>query len=61
MEGRKMMGVILLVIGVMVLALSLLTDLIGIGGMPGVGPDQILGAVAGAIVAVVGLVLTREK
>jgi hypothetical protein len=61
MEGRKMMGIVLLVIGLMVLALSLLADPIGIGGVSGIGPDQILGAVVGAIAAVVGLILTREK
>jgi len=61
MEDRKMMGVVLFVIGVMILALSLLADPIGIGGVPGVGPDQILGAVVGAIVAVGGVVLAREK
>jgi len=60
-EDRKMMGVVLFVIGVMILALSLLADPIGIGGVPGVGPDQILGAVVGAIVAVGGVVLAREK
>ena len=61
MDGRKMMGVVLLVIGAMILALSVLADLIGIGGVSGVGPDQVVGAVVGAIVAVVGLVLIRKE
>jgi hypothetical protein len=59
--GGKKAGIVLLVVGIVVLLLSLLADPIGIGGWPGFGYYQIGGAIVGAIVAVVGLVLTRKK
>jgi len=51
----------LLVVGIVVLLLSLLADLIRIGGHPGFGYYQIVGIIVGAIVTVVGLVLTLKK
>ena len=61
MGGRKTVGVVLLVAGIVVLLLSLLADPVGIGGSPGFGRDQMWGTVVGAIVTVVGLVLTLKK
>jgi len=60
MGGKKTAGIVLLVVGIVVLLLSLLAYPLGIGG-PKFGPYQIAGTVAGAIVAVVGLVLTLRK
>jgi hypothetical protein len=57
MGSKKMVGIVLLVVGLIVLVLALAADIVGIGGAPGIGRDQIVGAVVGAIVAVVGLVL----
>lgn len=61
MEGKKTAGIVLLVVGIVILALSLTADAIGIGGSPVFGRDQIVGTIVGAIVAVVGLVLTLRK
>jgi hypothetical protein len=62
MSGKKTMGIALLVIGVVLLIGSLAADAIGIGGSPGFGYIQIIGAVAGGIVAIVGFVLySRSK
>jgi len=61
MGGKKTAGITLLVVGIAVLLLSLVADPIGIGGSPGFGPYQIVGTIVGAIVAVVGLVLTLKK
>jgi hypothetical protein len=61
MGGKKTIGTVLLVVGIVVLLLSLIADLIGIGGSPGFGTYQIVGAIVGAIVTVVGLVLTLKK
>jgi hypothetical protein len=61
MGGKKTVGTVLLVVGIVVLLLSLIADPIGIGGHTGFGRDQILGAIVGAIVTVVGLVLTLRK
>jgi hypothetical protein len=59
--GGKTAGIVLLVVGIVVLLLSLLADSIGIGVNPIFGRNQIIGTIAGAIVAVVGLVLTLRK
>jgi hypothetical protein len=61
MGGKKTIGTVLLVVGIVVLLLSLVADPIGIGGSPGFGRNQIVGAIVGAIVTVVGLVLTLKK
>jgi len=61
MGGKKTEGIVLLVVGIVVLLLSLLADLIRIGGHPGFGYYQIVGIIVGAIVTVVGLVLTLKK
>jgi hypothetical protein len=59
--GGKTAGIVLLVVGIVVLLLSLLADVIGVGGNPIFGRNQIMGTIAGAIVTVVGLVLTLRK
>lgn len=61
MSNKKSIGIALLVIGVVVLIGSLAADVIGIGGMPGFGYKQIIGAVIGVIVAIVGFVLYSKK
>jgi len=59
--GGKTAGIVLLVVGIVILVLSLAADSIGIGGSAGFGPYQIVGAVVGAIVTIVGLILTLKK
>lgn len=61
MGGKRAAGMVLLAVGIVILVLMLVADPIGLGGHPGFGRDQIVGAIVGAIVAVVGLVLTRKK
>ena len=60
MGSKKTVGIVLIVVGIVVLLLSLLAYPIGIGG-PVFGPYQIAGTIAGAIVTIVGLVLTLRK
>jgi hypothetical protein len=61
MNVKKIVSVVLLVVGFIVLLLSLTADVIGIGGNPAFGMYQILGTIGGAIVAGVGLVLLLRK
>ena len=58
--GKKTIGIVLLVVGIVILLVSLLAYPLGLGG-PAFGPKQISGTIAGAIVTVVGLVLTLRK
>ena len=57
----KTAGIVLLVAGVAILALSLAADPLGIGGNPSFGRSQIIATVVGAVVIVAGLVLRFKK
>lgn len=61
MGGKKTIGIVLFGVGAVILILSLAADPIGIGGSPGFGWKQILGALVGAVLTVVGLVLGYKK
>lgn len=61
MSTKKIIGIVLLAVGVIVLLLSLTADVIGLGGNPTFGIQQILGTIGGVIVAAVGLVLLLLK
>jgi hypothetical protein len=61
MGNLKTIGIALLAIGVIVLIVSLGADVIGIGGATGFGYKQIIGAIVGVIVAVVGFFLYSRK
>jgi len=61
MSNKKTIGIALLVVGVVLLIGSLAADMIGIGGAAGFGYKQIIGAVAGVVIAVVGFVLYSKK
>lgn len=61
MGGKRTAGIVLLVVGIAILALSLFADTLSLGGSNSVfGPRQIAGTILGAIVVVVGLVLTLK-
>jgi hypothetical protein len=58
----KTIGIALVAIGVLVLAISLLADYIGLGSGPAeIGWKQLIGASVGLVVAVVGVVLALRK
>jgi cell shape-determining protein MreC len=61
MKRNKTLGIFLFLAGVIILALSLLADSIGVGGAAGFGFRQIIGTAAGAVAAIVGLVIIRKK
>ena len=53
--SQKSIGMVLMIIGVIALAVSLLADFIGIGKFPSaMGPYQLLAAAVGLIIAVIG-------
>ncbi len=60
METKRIVGIGLLVVGIIVLIVSVAADAIGFG-MPGFGPRQMAGTAVGAIVAVVGAILMRRS
>ncbi len=59
MTGKQLAGVIV-IIGVGLLAASLLADVIGIGDDPGFGTQQTMGTIAGVVIAFLGLVVMRK-
>ena len=60
MSGNKTASVLVLVIGIGLLAASLLADVIGIGDDPGFGNQQTMGSIAGAVITAIGFVLMRR-
>ena len=56
--STRTIGIIVAVVGLLVLLVSALADVIGVGRFIGTfGPRQIAGTVAGALVLIVGVVL----
>jgi len=60
MKIDKTTAMIILIIGIGLLATSLLADVIGLGNNPGIGPKQTTGTIAGVVIAGVGLFLMRK-
>jgi hypothetical protein len=58
--GKKGLSLILIVVGIIILLSSLLADVLGIGGYPGIGYKQIIGAIVGAVISIIGLILYRK-
>ncbi len=61
MKNKKVIAIVVLVVGIVLLGLSLAADAIGIGGGGGFGPRQIAGSVVGVIAVIVGLFLMLKK
>ena len=59
MNRKKTIGVLLLVLGILLLIFSILADVIGIGGAPGFGYKQILGAIVGLLAAIRGYFVVK--
>ncbi len=60
MKGKKIAGIILVVVGIIITIVSLLADLTGIGHGT-FGTKQIIGAVVGVIIAGAGVFLMAKK
>jgi hypothetical protein len=57
MQSKRSLGVVLLLVGLVVFAASMLADFIGYGGSDAFGWKQITGSVVGAIVLITGIIL----
>jgi hypothetical protein len=56
MGAKKIIGIVLVVLGVLALVVFLLADILGYG-RPGFGIRQIIGTIAGGVATIVGLIL----
>jgi len=60
--SNRNLGIAILVIGILIILISLLADVIGIGATSAVfGWKQILGAGIGVLVILAGIVVSRRK
>ena len=59
--NKKRAGSLLCAVGLILLAVSLLADSLGLGGAAGIGRDQMLGSLAGLVIALAGLFLLMRK
>lgn len=58
MVGNKAANILVLIIGIGLFAVALLADVIGLGGDPGFGYQQMIVAIAGIVILAIGLVFT---
>ena len=58
MSDNKTASILLLVVGIGLLAVSLLADFIGLGDDPGFGNQQMMGTIVGVVITAIGLFLT---
>ena len=61
MPQSKRTNAILMVVGAVIALFFLLADTIGVGKGPGVGYKQIIGALVGALIFVIGLIRGLRK
>jgi len=61
MRTDQTSSILVLLIGIALLAASLLSDVIGIGDRPGFGAQQTMGVVVGAALAAIGLFFILKK
>lgn len=61
MEGKKTIGIALVVVGIVIVVLMLMADQIGIGRSVGFGLYQKIGTFVGAVVTIGGAVLAYKK
>ena len=61
MQTGKIASIILIIIGIGLLAASLLADVIGIGDNPGFGGQQTMGIIVGVIISGVGVYLHAQS
>lgn len=57
---KKTLSFVVIGLGIIIFLVSLLADLIGIGGSPDLGYKQIIGIVVGVIIGIIGFVLHRK-
>lgn len=60
MGAKKIIGIVLVVLGVLALVVFLLADILGYG-RPGFGIRQIIGTIAGGVAAIAGLILLLAR
>lgn len=59
--GYKTVGVVLLIVGLALVALSILADTLGVGGQEGFGWKQVAGVIVGGVSFIVGLAQVTRK
>ena len=61
MQTGKIASMIIIIIGIGMLAASLLADMSGLGGDPGFGFQQTIGTITGGVIAAVGVYLYAQS
>ena len=59
MDKEKLVGIILIIIGIAAVLVMTTADLTGLGGYPGFGPQQTAGVIAGVLLLVAGAALLK--
>lgn len=59
--SKKTISWIIMIGGLIVIVMSLIADLIGVGSYPGINSAQLLGAAAGLIITILGYFSYKRK
>lgn len=59
--GKRRMGLLLFLLGLLVILVSLLADAIGLGRAPSIGSKQLAGAGIGVVLAAAGAYVLSRK
>jgi hypothetical protein len=60
--SNRYLGITMILVGLLIMLVSLLADVIGVGARPDIfGWKQLLGACVGVVVSVAGIVISRRK
>jgi hypothetical protein len=57
---QKIVGSVLLIVGIVLIVASLLADVVGVGAQPGIGGRQTTGLILGIVIGIAGFVLRRR-
>ncbi len=59
--SRRAVGITVAVVGLIVGLLFALADVIGLGGSPGFGRNQLVGVIVGAAILVIGIIVYAKS
>ena len=59
--SNKTLGIVLIVVGILIVVAMLFAHSLGLSASSAIGTKKILGAVVGAVIAIVGVVMMARK
>jgi cytochrome c biogenesis protein CcdA len=61
LKGKSSLAILFIIAGIILLLVSIMADVLKIGEVQGFGYKQILGAIVGIILFIIGLLFSRKR